>query len=93
MICSSMSSNAESSNAESSNADFQCPVCRARQVLTDSCRRCKADLSLLARLRQRAEFLQTEWLRAVSRGDQAQSERIRRELTVLAPRLLPPDRN
>lgn len=28
-------------------ADFTCPVCGARQALTDTCRRCRADLSLV----------------------------------------------
>lgn len=48
---------------------MRCPVCRAADNRTEQCRRCKADLGLLARLeRDRATYLEAgEWHAA--RGD------------------------
>ena len=43
------------SSVEETN--FRCPVCRARQVLAEECRRCKADLKLVYRARKRLEYL------------------------------------
>lgn len=37
--------------------EFRCPVCRAKQVLSEECRRCKADLKLVYRARKRLAYL------------------------------------
>jgi len=37
--------------------DFCCPVCRAKQELNASCRRCAADLTLVVKARQRLAYL------------------------------------
>lgn len=42
-----------------STPDFRCPVCRARQELSETCRRCQADLTLAVKIRQRLWYLQT----------------------------------
>jgi hypothetical protein len=39
-------------------AEFRCPVCRARQELSETCRRCQADLTLAVKIRQRLWYLQ-----------------------------------
>lgn len=47
------------SNSRDSTTPFRCPVCRARQELSRECRRCKADLELVYRIRKRLEFVQS----------------------------------
>ncbi len=53
---------------------MRCPVCRADNGMEPSCRRCKADLSLMVALeRQRERALADAW-RAVVSGDAAAAE-------------------
>ena len=46
-----------SSESNQRQQDFRCPVCRARQKLSLQCRRCKADLALVYRARNRLAHL------------------------------------
>lgn len=39
------------------SGDFRCPACRARQPVQDACRRCQADLTLLAKMHRRIDYL------------------------------------
>lgn len=69
----------------SADAPFQCPVCRASQTLRDTCRRCKADLSLVVRAHRRLAYVNREIDEAFSRGDLAREEAFSREQLWLAP--------
>ncbi len=42
---------------------MRCPTCRAEQVWSDTCRRCKSDLRLLRELADEITFRTTECLR------------------------------
>ncbi len=55
-------SNAELKSSASSRSipasgDFRCPACRARQPVQDACRRCQADLTMLAKIHRRIDYL------------------------------------
>ncbi|TWT86042.1 hypothetical protein Pla100_62700 [Neorhodopirellula pilleata] len=41
-------------------AEFRCPVCRAKQTPSTSCRRCQADLTLTLQVRRRLEYLRQQ---------------------------------
>lgn len=64
---------------------FRCPVCRASQVLSDTCRRCRADLNLVARAYRRLDCLKRERDAARSRGDHEREQLVIEELRWLAP--------
>jgi len=66
-------------------ADFRCPTCGARQVLTDTCRRCKCDLSLVVALHRRRVTLRRQCLQRLGRQQGSAAVRAAEELHALAP--------
>jgi hypothetical protein len=64
---------------------FRCPVCRATQTLQPECRRCKADLGLSVRARQRLAYLLEQRKLADLEGDGDRGQQIQDELNLLAP--------
>lgn len=69
----------------SSDPAFHCPVCRAKQALAETCRRCKADLRLVVRARRRVDYLRAQLEQAIAHGDAQQAATISAELRWLAP--------
>lgn len=69
----------------SSDPAFHCPVCRAKQTLAETCRRCKADLRLVVRARRRVDYLRSQFEQAIARGDTQQAETLSAELRWLKP--------
>ena len=69
----------------SNNLDFRCPVCRAKQTLHATCRRCNADLRLVASARRRIEYLLTEIEMAQASGNHQREASLAAELQWLAP--------
>jgi hypothetical protein len=65
---------------------FRCPVCHATQTLRDTCRRCQADLRLLARAKRRVAFVKCLSEQARSSGDEARERTLAAELRWLLPR-------
>ena len=61
---------------------FQCPACRAKQPLQNSCRRCGADLGLLAKAHRRVAWLVEKRRSAPGSGFAAKYEA---ELRLLKP--------
>jgi hypothetical protein len=70
----------------SNDPAFQCPVCRAKQTLRDTCRRCKADLSLVARAYRRLEYLLRLQAEARGNADQERMDAVSAELQWIAPK-------
>ncbi len=70
----------------SNDPSFQCPVCRARQTLRDTCRRCTADLRLVVRAHRRVAHLVAQRQRAQAEGDWLREQAVAVELSLLAPR-------
>lgn len=64
---------------------ISCPVCRAKQTLRNTCRRCKADLSLVLRVYRRVEYLRLQQEQAIANNDQNRAQAISAELQWLAP--------
>lgn len=54
------------SSSELTVQEFCCPVCRAKQTPQPVCRRCSADLDLLLRAYNRAEFVRHELSQEIS---------------------------
>ena len=69
----------------SNDRDFRCPVCRARQPLQETCRRCKADLSLVVGAHRRVEYLRAEREKARASGNGPREQILTAELRWLAP--------
>lgn len=69
----------------SNEHDFQCPACRARQTIRDQCRRCQADLGLLARIYRRMAYLLDQRGRVMNQGDTLSKQWIDEELELLKP--------
>ncbi|MEX0716494.1 MAG: hypothetical protein WD066_07905 [Planctomycetaceae bacterium] len=69
---------------------FRCPACRARQTLRDQCRRCAADLALVARAHRRVKFLIAQRRHARARGEQEREHALAAELRRLAPAAVRP---
>ena len=69
----------------SNSPDFRCPVCRARQALTDACRRCQADLRLVVRAHRRVAHLMSQQRQARVDGDRLLEQSLAAELRLLAP--------
>ncbi len=63
----------ESAFKHAAKDEMNCPTCRARQVWSDECRRCKCDLSLLRKFRYSSERERKSCLRQlrVGRPDRA----------------------
>lgn len=64
---------------------FRCPVCRAKQTLRETCRRCKADLRLVARVHRRMAYLMAQQEQARESGDREREQILAAELQWLAP--------
>ncbi len=64
---------------------FQCPVCRARQTLRDTCRRCKADLRLVVQAYRRVDYLRAQHEAALAKGDHKRAQALSAELAWLLP--------
>lgn len=69
----------------SNNHAFRCPVCRASQRPQATCRRCDADLRLVAGALRRVEYLLSEIEKAQASGDHQRKEGLILELRWLAP--------
>lgn len=69
----------------SNEPDFRCPVCRAAQPLRETCRRCQADLKLVARALVRLRYVQRQRAAALAGGDAAREQALAAELRWLAP--------
>jgi len=67
----------------SDNPDFRCPVCRARQPLRETCRRCEADLRLVVRARLRMAYLKKQMAQAS--GHYEREQQFRNELRWFTP--------
>ena len=76
-----------SAEPDVSRSEFRCPVCRAAQILQDTCRRCQADLRLVVGAHRRWAYLQQQQQRTeTAPADDEYQERIAAELRWLAPR-------
>jgi hypothetical protein len=64
---------------------FRCPVCRASQTLSETCRRCRADLRLIVRARRRLEYVLRLQAEAVAHGDGEREQLLADEPRWLAP--------
>jgi hypothetical protein len=69
----------------SNDPPFRCPVCRASQALSETCRRCRADLRLVVRARRRLEYVLRLQAEAVAAGDGEREQLLADELRWLAP--------
>jgi hypothetical protein len=69
----------------SAESAFCCPVCRASQSLSETCRRCQADLRLVVRARLRLAYVKRQRGEAIARGDIDSEATYARELRWLAP--------
>jgi hypothetical protein len=69
----------------SNDLSFKCPVCRARQVLANACRRCNADLRLVARAHRRVAHLLAQHRIARDEPNAARRQSIEAELNILSP--------
>ncbi|GEM_PF-704760 len=72
-------------NPNVAEQSFRCPVCRASQVLSPTCRRCRADLDLVFRAHSTVDGLVARWNQAASCGDGGQQSKIAQQLRLLAP--------
>ncbi len=70
----------------SDDPPFRCPVCRASQSLSDTCRRCRADLKLVVSAYRRLAYIQRERDAVRSAGDNERERLILAELQWLSPR-------
>ena len=69
----------------SAETAFRCPVCRAAQTLRENCRRCRADLRLVARAHRRLAYVKRQRARAQASGDLDRQRSLAAELLWLAP--------
>jgi len=69
----------------SNSPNFHCPVCRAKQTLRATCRRCGADLRLVVGTRRRIEYLLSETEAARARGTHQREASLAAELQWLDP--------
>lgn len=70
----------------SDDSNFRCPVCRARQTLRDTCRRCQADLRLVVGVHRHIAYLKREREQARQIADGRRERCVAAELRWLAPR-------
>ena len=75
----------------SDDLPFRCPVCRATQTLRETCRRCQADLRLVARAYRRLAYVKRQQQQARVSGDRHREQILAAELRWLAPRRERPD--
>ena len=69
----------------SNDSPFRCPVCRASQALSETCRRCRADLGLVVRARRRLEYVERRRAEARVDGDRGLERLLTDELRWLDP--------
>jgi len=69
----------------SDDSDFRCPVCRARQPLRETCRRCEADLHLVVRAHRRLVYLKSQLAQTHANGEKERERQIITELRWLVP--------
>ena len=81
-----MSNELTSQGSVSQVPKFQCPACRASQPLQDTCRRCGADLRLLAKAKRHVAALIERRESAIRIGDEAMAKQIALELKLMQPR-------
>lgn len=72
----------------SSEPLFRCPACHARQTVRNTCRRCGADLMLVARAHRYTEWLLTQFHIARDSNDHPRQQQLKDELLLLAPERL-----
>lgn len=65
--------------------ELRCPTCGAAQQLSDECRRCKCDLSLVAALHRQRHAARRETLHALRDGRYHDATLSARRLWALAP--------
>ena len=65
--------------------DFTCPVCRAAQPSSDTCRRCRSDLRIVLRARRAAGAARRQALLHLAAGRWQDALRAARELHVIEP--------
>jgi hypothetical protein len=65
--------------------DFRCPTCGARQGLTETCRRCKCDLSLVVAVQRRRHTLRRQCLQRLRQRHGRAAVQAAEELHALAP--------
>ena len=66
---------------------MRCPICRAEQEWSDSCRRCRGDLRLLRACRDRLAELALGCFQALAENRPAEAHRLASELLALDPSL------
>ncbi|MEO9592649.1 hypothetical protein [Rhodopirellula bahusiensis] len=62
-----------------------CPVCRAKQVVSDQCRRCRADLSSINALRRSEAVASLAALANLVAGNPSDAKQSLRTVEMLAP--------
>jgi hypothetical protein len=62
-------------DSKTTAGEMTCPTCNARQVWSDQCRRCKADLSLLRQIWRSAEDARQQCLHELAAGRAARALR------------------
>lgn len=65
--------------------ELRCPTCGARQGWSDTCRRCRSDLSLLLLLAQQWRRCRRQALAALSEGRSADAVELARRCHEIAP--------
>lgn len=81
-----MTDGPESSVQRNTAEEMACPACKARQVWSDQCRRCRCDLSLLRRWHGAGEAVRRRCLDELSRGRSEQALEYARRYSLLAGR-------
>lgn len=64
---------------------FRCPVCRARQPLQETCRRCAADLRLVVRAQLRLAYIKEQLAQLRTSDDHERRQQLTREQRWLSP--------
>jgi hypothetical protein len=75
----------EDSFESSTNGDIRCPTCGALQEGSDTCRRCRCDLTLLRRVTETAQASRRRCLLALRVGRHSQALRHARRFYLLCP--------
>jgi hypothetical protein len=65
--------------------ELKCPTCGAAQTLSDECRRCKCDLSLVAAVLRQQQEARQETVRCLRAGRRKQALRAAQHLWAIAP--------
>jgi tetratricopeptide (TPR) repeat protein len=65
--------------------ELKCPTCGAAQTLSDECRRCKCDLSLVAAVLRQQRDARRDTVRCLRAGRHKQALQAARRLWAIAP--------